>query len=190
MYKNICIFCGANEGKLTTAVEAIRKLVRILVNQKRRIIYGGGSKGLMGIVANTVLEEGGEVFGVIPKLLVELETAHHGITKLEIVSDMHTRKHRMANLADGFIILPGGFGTLEELFEVWTWNLLGYHRKVIAILDIEGYYQKLLEFLSYSARYGFIKQEYIDELIIEQEPTLLMKRFDSYKPDNKIRWKN
>lgn len=188
MYKNICIFCGANEGHLTTAVEKIRKLVHILVNQNHRVIYGGSSKGLMGIVANTALEVGGEVYGIIPKLLVELETAHHGITKLEIVSDMHARKYRMANLADGFIILPGGLGTLEELFEVWTWKLLGYHKKVIAILDVEGYYQKLLSFLKNSAKYGFIKQEYIDELIIEQEPILLMKKFNSYKPNNKNRW--
>lgn len=188
MYKNICIFCGANEGHLTTAVEKIRTLVHILVNQQHRVIYGGSSKGLMGIVANTALEVGGEVYGVIPKLLVELETAHHGITKLEIVSDMHARKYRMANLADGFIILPGGLGTLEELFEVWTWKLLGYHKKVIAILDVEGYYQQLLSFLQNSVKYGFIKQEYIDELIIEQEPILLMKKFNSYKPNNKTRW--
>lgn len=188
MYKNICIFCGANEGHLTTAVEKIRTLVHILVNQQHRVIYGGSSKGLMGIVANTALEVGGEVYGVIPKLLVELETAHHGITKLEIVSDMHARKYRMANLADGFIILPGGLGTLEELFEVWTWKLLGYHKKVIAILDVEGYYQQLLSFLQNSVKYDFIKQEYIDELIIEQEPILLMKKFNSYKPNNKTRW--
>lgn len=192
MYKNTCIFCGANEGRLTTNVENIRSLVHTLVNQKHRVIYGGGSTGLMGVVANTALEAGGEVYGVIPKLLVELEIAHHGITKLEIVSDMHARKHRMANLADGFIILPGGLGTLEELFEIWTLRVLGYHRKAIAILDVEGYYQKLLSFLKDSSRYGFIKREYIDEIIIEQEPKLLMERFNNYTPplNNKNRWGN
>lgn len=188
MHNNICIFCGANEGKLTTAVKKIRKLVHILVNQNSRLIYGGGIQGLMGIVANTALELGGKVYGVIPKLLAELETAHYGITNLEIVDNMHIRKYRMASLADGFIILPGGLGTLEEFFEVWTWKILGYHNKVIALLDIEGYYQKLLNFLRESAKYGFIKQEYIDELIIEQEPTLLMKRVYNYKPNNINRW--
>lgn len=188
MYKNICVFCGANEGTLTAHIKEIRKLVRIFVSQKRRLIYGGGNKGLMGILANMMLEEGGEVYGIIPEKLVELETAHYGLTKLEIVSDMHTRKSRMAELAEGFIALPGGLGTLEELFEVWTWNLLGYHKKAIAVLNIGGYYQKLFDFLNYGTQCGFINKGYVADLIIEQEPALLMKRFNDYKPNDKNRW--
>ena len=120
MRNNICIFCGASEGNNPAYVEHARQLGHLLATQGRRLVYGGGKKGLMGVVADAVLEAGGEAIGIIPQRLVEAETAHRGLTELEIVPDMHTRKARMAELADGFIALPGGIGTLEELFEIWT----------------------------------------------------------------------
>ncbi|PVZ84776.1 TIGR00730 family Rossman fold protein [Serratia sp. S1B] len=127
MRNNICVFCGASEGNHPAYVENAQKLGHIIATQGRRLIYGGGKKGLMGVVADAVLNAGGEVVGIIPQRLVEAETAHRGLSELEIVPDMHTRKARMAELADGFIALPGGIGTLEELFEIWTWGQIGYH---------------------------------------------------------------
>lgn len=188
MRNNICVFCGASEGTNPAYSDAAKLLGRTLAQQGRRLIYGGGSKGLMGVLANAVLDAGGEVHGVIPQRLVEAETAHYGLTSLDIVPDMHTRKARMAELSDGFIALPGGIGTLEELFEIWTWSQIGYHNKPIALMDVTGYYQKLIEFLRYSAQQGFVRQQYVDTLVCLEDPAVILKEFDHYQPHNLNRW--
>lgn len=188
MHKNICVFCGASDGNSPAYAQAARLLGQTLAKQGRRLVYGGGSKGLMGILANAALEAGGEVYGVIPQRLVEAETAHHGLTGLEVVPDMHVRKARMAELSDGFIALPGGIGTLEELFEMWTWSQIGYHAKPLALLDVNNYYQKLIDFLSHSASEGFVRQVYVDTLVTLNDPVALLDYFDGYQPHNLDRW--
>ncbi|MBW7983243.1 LOG family protein [Enterobacillus tribolii] len=188
MRKNICVFCGASVGNSPAYAEAARLLGHTLAKQGRRLVYGGGSKGLMGILANAALEAGGEVCGVIPQRLVEAETAHYGLSELEVVPDMHVRKARMAELSDGFIALPGGIGTLEELFEMWTWSQIGYHNKPIALLDVDNYYQKLVDFLRFSAEQGFVRQVYVDTLVTLQDPEALLAHFDTYRPHNLDRW--
>lgn len=188
MRNNICVFCGACEGVSPAYADAAKRLGHTLAQQGRRLVYGGGNKGLMGILANAVLDAGGEVHGVIPQRLVEAETAHYGLTSLDIVPDMYTRKARMAELSDGFIALPGGIGTLEELFEIWTWSQIGYHTKPIALMDVNGYYAKLIEFLRFSAEQGFVRQQYIDTLMCLQDPLALLDQFDRYQPHNLNRW--
>ncbi|AYM90585.1 TIGR00730 family Rossman fold protein [Serratia sp. 3ACOL1] len=188
MRNNICIFCGASEGNNPAYVEHARQLGHLLATQGRRLVYGGGKKGLMGVVADAVLEAGGEAVGIIPQRLVEAETAHHGLTELEIVPDMHTRKARMAELADGFIALPGGIGTLEELFEIWTWGQIGYHSKPVGLLDVNGFYHPLSQFLQHVADQGFMRHDYLKTLHISDSPAALIQLFDDYQPQNYDRW--
>jgi uncharacterized protein (TIGR00730 family) len=143
------------------------------------LVYGGGSVGLMGAVADGALAAGGEVIGIIPESLARAEVAHAGLTQLEVVPDMHTRKARMAALSHGFIALPGGIGTLEELFETWTWAQLGYHAKPIGLLDVDGFYQPLLQFLEHTLKQGFIRQSCRDLLYVEQDAQALLKRLQA-----------
>ena len=188
MKKNICVFCGASEGTKPEYVCQAQKLGEILAKQDRRLVYGGGNKGLMGIIANSALEHGGEVIGIIPERLVKAETAHHGITQLEIVSDMHQRKARLAQLADGFIAMPGGTGTLEELFEVWTGAQIGYHEKPVALFDIEGFWQPMLSFLQHAVKEGFIRESFYNTLIVSNDPMALLQDCDVYEPKDLQRW--
>lgn len=188
MRNNICVFCGASEGNDPAYAENARKLGHTIATQGRRLVYGGGKKGLMGIVADAVLEAGGEVVGIIPQRLVEAETAHRGLTELEVVPDMHTRKARMAELADGFVALPGGIGTLEELFEIWTWGQIGYHSKPVGLLNINDFYRPLTQFLQQVANQGFMRQDYLDTLHISDSPLALMQQFDDYQATNYDRW--
>ncbi|MDF7666643.1 TIGR00730 family Rossman fold protein [Orbaceae bacterium ESL0727] len=188
MKKNICVFCGASEGNNPAYAEQAKLLGHTLAKQNRRLVYGGGNKGLMGVLANAVLELGGEVIGIIPERLVKAETAHHGITRLEIVKDMHERKAKMATLADGFISMPGGTGTLEELFEVWTGAQIGYHEKPVALLNSAGFWDPLLTFLSHSVKEGFIRDSFYHTLIVEEEATQLLQMMDTYIPKDLQRW--
>ncbi|CAI0779665.1 LOG family protein yvdD [Serratia rubidaea] len=188
MRHNICVFCGASEGVNPDYADHARTLGHALATQGRRLIYGGGKKGLMGIVADAVLEAGGEVIGIIPERLVEAETAHRGLTKLEVVPDMHTRKARMAAQADAFIALPGGIGTLEELFEIWTWGQIGYHNKPVGLLDVNGFYRPLNHFLQHVADQGFMRHDYLDTLHTSDSASVLLQQFDDYQPKNYDRW--
>ncbi|MFI8416948.1 TIGR00730 family Rossman fold protein [Serratia sp. NPDC078593] len=188
MRSNICVFCGASEGVTSDYAENARKLGHTLATQGRRLIYGGGKKGLMGIVADAVLEAGGEVVGIIPERLVEAETAHRGLTSLEVVPDMHTRKARMAAMADGFIALPGGIGTMEELFEIWTWGQIGYHSKPVGLLDVNGFYHPLNAFLQHVADQGFMRHDYLSTLHLSDSPQTLLQQFDDYQVKNYDRW--
>jgi len=156
----ICVYCGANPGNNPQFAAMAKALGHALAENHIELVYGGGKVGLMGIVADAVLEKGGRVTGVIPQKLMDLEQGHTGIQDLRIVNDMHERKAAMATLADAFIALPGGFGTLEELFEVLTWSQIGYHAKPIAILDVDNYYHHLSQFIHHAMETGLIKKQY------------------------------
>lgn len=158
-----------------------------IAKQNRRLVYGGGNKGLMGVIANAVLEHGGEVIGIIPERLVKAETAHHGITQLEVVADMHQRKARMTELADGFIAMPGGTGTLEEVFEIWTGAQIGYHEKPVALFNTQ-FWQPMLNFLLHAVDEGFIRDSFNNTLIVSDEPQTLLAEMDSYIPKDLERW--
>jgi len=167
LIKNIAVFCGSSTGNDPDIIRDCLNLAETLFSKGITLVYGGGNVGLMGIIADEMLRLGGEVIGVIPEKLVETEVAHHGITKLHIVKGMHERKALMASLADAFIILPGGIGTMEEFFEIYTWLQLGYHDKSIAIDNIGGFYDILLDFLNKLVEQQFVMKSQIDRLIIE-----------------------
>lgn len=158
--KRICVYCGANSGNDPAFAEAAKDLGRLLAQNDFELVYGGGRIGLMGTVADSVLKEGGKVIGVIPQLLVDKEQAHQGVTELRIVNDMHERKAAMAAFSDGFIALPGGFGTLEELFEIITWGQIGYHEKPLVLVNINGFYNHLDLFVKNAMDAGLIRREY------------------------------
>lgn len=174
--RNIAVFCGSSTGNDHLIINDCRKLAHSLCEKKISLIYGGGNVGLMGILADEMLKLGGEVIGVIPEKLVGIEVAHHGITKLHIVKGMHERKALMASLADAFIILPGGIGTMEEFFEIYTWLQLGYHNKPIAIDNIGGFYDILIGFLNRLTELQFVKKSHIDRLIIEENSVEVLNR--------------
>ncbi|MFT6817259.1 MAG: hypothetical protein ACJATT_001064 [Myxococcota bacterium] len=152
----VCVYCGSNRGN-AIFVAAAREMGRTLAERGIGLVYGGGRVGLMGEVADAALKAGGEVIGVIPEKLMALELGHTGCTELRVVPDMHTRKTMMADLSDGFVAMPGGFGTLEELFEVTTWTQLNYHLKPVGILNVDGFYDPLLTMVSHAAAHGFIR---------------------------------
>jgi len=155
--KSICVYCGSNFGSSPIYRAAAEELGRALVARGQTLIYGGGNVGLMGVVADTVMQGGGEVIGVIPRSLLEREVGHRGVTRLEVVETMHERKTRMAELCDAFVAMPGGWGTLEELAEAATWTQLGIHRKPVGLLNIEGFYDPFLAYLDNAVAAGFIR---------------------------------
>lgn len=158
--RSVCVFCGASPGASPVYQEAAVALGRHLAERGLTLVYGGGAVGLMGTVADAALAAGGEVIGIIPQSLQEAEIGHKGLTRLEVVDGMHARKARMAELADAFIALPGGLGTLEELFEVWTWGQLGYHAKPLGLLEVNGFYDPLLTFLDHLVDERFVRAEH------------------------------
>nr|MDQ3828277.1 TIGR00730 family Rossman fold protein [Candidatus Tectomicrobia bacterium] len=155
--KRLCVYCGSNPGSQPDYTEAARNLARVLVKRNIEVVYGGASVGIMGVLADAILAEGGHVIGIIPQALVDKEVAHRGLSDLRVVKSMHERKTLMAELSDGFIALPGGLGTLEELFEVLTWALLGLHQKPCGLLNIRDYYRSLIDFLDHAVAERFIK---------------------------------
>jgi uncharacterized protein (TIGR00730 family) len=178
----LCVFCGSSPGDDPAFREAARALGQAAAADNVGLVYGGASIGLMGAVADAALEAGGEVIGVIPHGLVAREVAHPGLTALHQVDSMHARKQRMAELADGFVALPGGLGTLEELFEVWTWALLGIHRKPVGLLEVGGYYADLLRFLDGATRRGFVRAEHRALLAVADQPAALIAQLRAYQP--------
>ncbi|MEZ4454531.1 MAG: TIGR00730 family Rossman fold protein [Nannocystaceae bacterium] len=164
-FRRICVYCGSNPGDDPLYAEAARNVGTFLATQGIGVVYGGGRIGLMGVVAESALAAGGEVYGVIPHKLQELEVAHPGLTELFVVDSMHARKMVMAQLADAFIALPGGFGTLDELFEVTTWTQLGYHQKPVGLLNVRSYYDLLLRFLDQAREIGFIRAPHREIMI-------------------------
>ena len=159
-FRRICIYCGSSRGLDPSHAEVARAVGEHLATLGIEIVYGGGKIGLMGEVADAALRAGGKVFGVIPEKLRDVEVGHEGLTELFVVDSMHARKMMMAQLSDAFIALPGGYGTLEELFEATTWLLLGYHRKPVGLLNATGYFDHLLAFLDHAAAQGFIREEH------------------------------
>ena len=173
----IAVFCGSNHGIRQEYTEATNQLAKSLFDANISLVYGGANVGLMGVLANQMLELGGEVIGVLPQNLIEWEVAHRDITKLHIVPTMHERKVMMMNLADGFVMLPGGAGSLDEFFEVVTLAQLGLHKKPCGLLNTAGYYDLLISFLEHSVTEGFIKNGYRDLFMIENHPDQLLQRF-------------
>jgi len=184
--KRICVFCGSNHGARSTYTDAAQQLGKALVSQGVGLVYGGGSIGLMTVVANAVLEEKGEVIGVIPHALSSKEFAHDGLTELHLVSSMHERKAMMAELSDAFIAMPGGFGTLDEFFEIVTWAQLGLHTKPIGLLNVGGYFDLLLKFVDYMLRERFISSEHRQLIITSHDPEELLLKLIRYKPSQPI----
>lgn len=172
----VAIFCGSKMGNAPEYAEATKELVGLLVTKGIEIVYGGGDVGLMGVVAETALEKGGTITGVIPDKLYEMEVAHTGITKLYRVRDMHERKALMADLSDGFIALPGGVGTLEEMTEVMTWAQIGYHSKPCAFLNTNGYYDHFIAFFDHMEAQGFLYQSLHDQAIVEKDAKTLVEK--------------
>lgn len=173
----ICVFCGSSYGARPAYAESARSLGRILAENRIGLVYGGSSLGLMHELADAALARGGEVIGVIPRTLVDREIAHPGLTELRVVETIHERKALMAELSDAFVALPGGNGTLEELFEIWTWGQLGLHPKPVALLNVEGYYDQLLGFVQHMVDQGFLRKANQEMLIVETRPEALLARF-------------
>lgn len=174
--KRICVFCGANAGSRAEYATAARDLALLMAGQKIGLVYGGGNVGLMGIIADAMLDAGSEVIGVIPASLVAKEVAHHGVTELRVVQTMHERKALMSDLSDAFIALPGGFGTLDEFFEILTWSQLGFHRKPCGLLNIAGYYDGLLKMLDHAVAEGFLRPENRKLVIDDSDASRLLQR--------------
>jgi uncharacterized protein (TIGR00730 family) len=186
--RSVCVFCGSSSGTRPLYQDAAIALGRAVAGRGMAVVYGGSHVGLMGAVADAALAAGGAVHGVIPRSLVDKELAHRGLTQLDVVASMHERKARMAELSDGFVALPGGAGTLEEIFEVWTWAQLGFHAKPVGFLDTAGYYGQLVGFLDHVVQEGFVKPTLRDMLIFETEPDRLLDRFASYVAPAQPKW--
>jgi uncharacterized protein (TIGR00730 family) len=174
----ICVFTGSRHGTHPEYGEGARQLARELVERNYGMVYGGGNVGLMKVIADTVLELGGHVTGIIPDSLVTKEVAHRGLSDLRIVQSMHERKALMAELSDGFIAMPGGIGTMEEFFEVLSWAQLGIHRKPCGLLNTAGYYDRLIDFLDHAVDHDFLKPKHRSLLILANEPPEILRRFE------------
>ncbi|VXB31041.1 putative cytokinin riboside 5'-monophosphate phosphoribohydrolase [Pseudomonas sp. 8AS] len=186
--KSICVFCGASTGSNPLYREAAVSLGRTLAERGLTLVYGGGAVGLMGVVADAALAAGGQVIGIIPQSLERSEIGHKGLTRLEVVDGMHARKARMAELADAFIALPGGLGTLEELFEVWTWGQLGYHGKPLGLLDVNGFYRQLSGFLDHLVAEGFVRAPHRGMLQRSEAAGDLLDHLAAWQPDVAPKW--
>jgi uncharacterized protein (TIGR00730 family) len=184
----VAVYCGTNRGTNPAYADAAASLGRLLAERGIRLVYGGGSRGLMGVLADAVLQAGGEVFGVITRALVEKEVVHHGLTELTVVETMHERKAAMAGAAGGFIMLPGGYGTFDEFFEMLTWTQLGIQAKPCGILDVAGYYAPLLTMLDATVQRGFVTRAHRDLVITESEPGPLLDRLAAWTPVTASKW--
>jgi uncharacterized protein (TIGR00730 family) len=172
--RSVCVYCGASTGSDGVYAEAAVELATTLAARGLRVVYGGAHVGLMGLIADTALAAGAEVVGVIPRVLVDWEVAHTGLTELHVVDDMHERKAKMAELADAFVALPGGIGTLEELIEIYTWSYLGIHDKPFALLNTKGYYDGFTAFLDHAVSEGFLRPEVRTRLLVAPDPEALL----------------
>ncbi|MBA1272027.1 LOG family protein [Stutzerimonas azotifigens] len=186
--RSICVFCGASTGANPVYREAAVALGQALAARGITLVYGGGAVGLMGVVADAAMAAGGEVIGIIPQSLQDAEIGHRGLTRLEVVDGMHARKARMAELSDAFIALPGGLGTLEELFEVWTWGQLGYHGKPLGLLDVNHFYTKLSHFLDHLVEEGFVRTHHRDMLQRSETAEGLLQQLEAWEPVVAPKW--
>jgi len=191
--KSLCVFCGANAGNKPVYRAAAENLGRLLASRGIQLIYGGGNVGLMGAVADACLDAGGTVIGVIPQALMGKEVEgrpvdHRTLTRLEVVDSMHTRKARMAELAEGFIAMPGGFGTFEEYCEILTWGQLGFHAKPIGLLNIAGYYDPLLAMFDHAAAEGFLRAQNRAMALSDSDPEALLAAMLAFRPEPVSKW--
>lgn len=184
----VCVFCGSSPGATPAFAEQAARLGRVLAAHRLGLVYGGASVGLMGTLADATLAAGGEVVGVIPRSLVDMEVAHEGLQELRIVSSMHERKAVMADLADAFVALPGGLGTLDELAEILTWAQLGLHTKPTGLLDVEGYFAPLLAFLDGAVRSRFLHPQHRAMLLVDDDAERLVTAFHTYQPPPPFKW--
>jgi len=186
--QTVCVFCGARKGSDPAFTEAAGRFGSFLGRTGRTLVYGGGQIGMMGVLADAALAAGGRVVGVIPQALVDKRLAHRGLTELRVVDSMHTRKALMAELADGFVALPGGIGTLEELFEIWTWGQLNLHGKPYGLLEVNGFFDPLLAFLDSLVHKGFVRPEHREMLLVDPDPARLLERMASQRPVDVPKW--
>jgi hypothetical protein len=186
--KRICVFAGSSAGSRPEYLAAAEELGRVLAAREIGVVYGGARVGLMGAVADAVLVGGGQVIGVIPQAMVEKEVAHDGLTDLRVVTTMHERKALMAELSDGFIALPGGWGTLDELFEILTWAQLGIHQKPCGLLNVLGYFDRLLAFLDHAVQQGFVRGEFGALLATSDGPATLLSAMERQRPPAVEKW--
>jgi len=186
--RRICVYCGSNAGNDPTHRAAAHDLGAFLARSGLGLVYGGGNVGLMGAVADGALTENGEVIGVIPQSLMEKELGHGDVTELHVVTSMHERKQLMVDLSDGFIALPGGFGTLDELFETLTWLQLSFHDKPVGLLNVGDFFDGLIEFIAHMSRSGFLKPEHAKCVLVENEPAQLLAAMESFRPPDLGKW--
>ncbi len=186
--KKICVYCGANPGNVPIFAEVAASVGKLLANEGIGLVYGGGAVGLMNTVALATLEAGGEVIGVIPEALMNLELARKDLTALHVTSDMHSRKAKMAELSDGFIALPGGFGTLDELFEMITWGQLGFHKKPIGLLNMNGFYDPLLTMVDHMMSAGFVREQHRGLFVAGVTPQDTLAAMRGWKPIDAAKW--
>lgn len=186
--RSICIFCGSNPGKGAVYAEATRALVRALAQANIRIVFGGGKVGLMGVIAETALAEKAQVIGVTPRKLLEHEVVHTGLTELHVADTMAERKALMADMADAFITLPGGFGTLDELFEMMTLTQLGVQRKACGLLNVAGFYDRMIGFIDHAVDERFIRSEHRDMIVVDDDPQRLISRLRSWTLPDVSKW--
>lgn len=186
--RSVCVFCGSSSGRRPEYAAAARQLGTLLAQRGIRLVYGGGNVGLMGVLADATLAEGGQVIGVIPQHLMAKELGHLGLTQLKIVASMHERKATMADLSDAFIALPGGIGTFEELLEILTWGQLGLHAKPCGLLDVCGYYAPLRQMLATAADEGFLRPQHERLLVCSSDPTELLDLMTKYAPPELPKW--
>jgi uncharacterized protein (TIGR00730 family) len=185
---SVCVFCGSNGGADPAYLEAAATTGRALAERGLRLVYGGGKVGMMGAIADAALAAGGDVVGVIPQQIFDLEIGHEGVSELRVVGSMHERKALMAELADAFVALPGGIGTFEELFEVYTWAQLGLHRKPLGLLDVAGYYAPLEEMLDHAVEQRFLRPETRAMLVRDESLDALLERFAGWRPPGAMKW--
>jgi hypothetical protein len=176
--KRLAVYCGSAPGSEPMFADATRATASAMVSRGVDLVYGGGRLGLMGLVADSVLAKGGRVYGVIPEALVNLEVAHTGVTELFTVANMHERKAKMTDLADAFLALPGGIGTLDELFEAWSWNALGYHAKPFCLLNVGGFWDGLIEFMDHATQSGFLSASRRAQLLVAKTPEEALEALD------------
>jgi uncharacterized protein (TIGR00730 family) len=176
--KRLAVYCGSASGGDPVFADAARATAEAMVSREVDLVYGGGRLGLMGLISDSVLGLGGRVYGVIPEALVNLEVAHTGVTELYTVANMHERKAKMTDLADAFLALPGGIGTLDELFEAWSWNALGYHAKPFCLLNVEGFWDGLIEFIDHATASGFLSRQRREQLLVASSPDEALELLD------------
>lgn len=187
-FSRLCVFCGSSKGAKQEYLDSARELATVLSQSNIELVYGGAVVGMMGALADSMLAHGGRVVGVMPKFILEKEIAHEDITELHIVNSMHERKALMAELSQGFIMLPGGIGSVEEFFEIVTWSQLGIHAKPFGILNVGGYYDLMLKFIDHMVKEGFLNSVYRDNIIVEKTPTKLLESMSNYQRPAIEKW--